>query len=93
MQEYSCSFTLGHPITQEDWDKILDVDMEHIPSVTFTTKGGKEVEYVKVIRCRECRHWDKEEPFGGSDMCECKAHGGYFLQDDFCSDGERRESE
>ena len=91
MEEYSCSFTLNHPLTQDDLDKLLDVDMDNIPSVKFQTEHGKEVEYVKVTRCRDCRHWNEGETFGGSDMCECKAHGGYFLQDDFCSDGERRE--
>lgn len=47
MEEYSCSFTLNHPMTQEDWDKLIDVDMDNIPSVKFRTQHGKEVEYIK----------------------------------------------
>lgn len=51
------------------------------------------VDAVPVVRCKDCKYWDKDEPFGGSDLCECKAHGGYFLANDYCSDGERREDD
>lgn len=41
-------FELHSPLTEEDWDLITDVDLDHTPSVMFHTKHGKDVEYVKV---------------------------------------------
>ena len=40
------SFTLKSPITDEQWDKIMDVDFEHTDRIWFETKHGK-VEFVK----------------------------------------------
>ena len=56
-------------------------------------KTQPTVDAVPVVRCKDCESWDKGNPFGGSDMCECKAHGGYFLPEDYCSDGDRREED
>ena len=41
------TFTLNNPLTEEEWDLIEDVDFEHTNSITFHTKHGKEVEFVK----------------------------------------------
>lgn len=41
------TFTLNSPITEEQWDMIEDVDFDHTDSITFHTKHGKEVEFVK----------------------------------------------
>lgn len=38
---------LHHPFTEEELDALMDVDMEHTPSVAFMTKHGKVVEYVR----------------------------------------------
>ena len=40
-------FKLHSPLTEEDWDLITDVDLDHTPSVMFHTKHGKDIEYVK----------------------------------------------
>lgn len=40
-------FTLHHPITEEEWDAIADVDFDHTDNIFFHTKHGKEVEFVK----------------------------------------------
>ena len=42
------TFTLHNPLTEEEWDIIEDVDFEHTNSITFHTKHGKEVEFVKL---------------------------------------------
>lgn len=47
------TFTLHNPLTEEEWDIIEDVDFEHTNSITFHTKHGKEVEFVK----RKTGHW------------------------------------
>lgn len=49
---------LHSPLTEEDWDLITDVDLDHTPSVMFHTKHGKDVEYVKVKHGR----WLDAEP-------------------------------
>ena len=79
MNEYSCSFTLNHPMTQEDFDKIIDAELDSTPTMTFRTKSGKEVEYAKVVRCKDCTKWDKSTMrhyedviFGSGDTAECR---------------------
>lgn len=38
---------LNSPLTDEQWDTITDVDFNHTDRITFHTKHGKEVEFVK----------------------------------------------
>ena len=69
-------FTLNNPLTEEDWDKICDVDMDNINKVTFCTKHSKEVEFVKIVRCEDCLIHGL-----------CRFEQGLGL-DGFCSKGE-----
>ena len=48
-------FTLSNPLTEEQWDMITDVDFDRTDRITFRTKHGKEVEFAKVIRCKDCK--------------------------------------
>ena len=41
------TFTLNSPITEEQWDMIADVDFDHTNEITFHTKHGKDVKFVK----------------------------------------------
>lgn len=50
-------FTLDNPLTDEQWDMIADVDFDRTDRIWFHTKHGKEVEFAKVIRCKDCKHW------------------------------------
>lgn len=43
----SFELTFNNPLTEEDWDKIRDVELENTPSVTFKTPKGKQVKYIK----------------------------------------------
>ena len=40
-------FTLNYPLTDEDWDIIEDVDFDATDNITFHTRHGKEVEFIK----------------------------------------------
>lgn len=63
------TFTLHNPLTEEEWDMIADVDLDHTPEITFHTKHGKEVVFVK----RKTGKWiyTPTEPLGY--ICsECK---------------------
>lgn len=61
------TLTLNSPITEEQWDMIEDVDFDHTDSITFYTKHGKEVEFVKRKTgrwIRETKHYkDSEQEF------------------------------
>ena len=54
------TLTLNSPITEEQWDMIEDIDFDYTNEITFHTKQGKEVKFVKVsaqpeiIRCKNC---------------------------------------
>ena len=41
------TLTLNKPITEEEWDMITDVDLDHTSEVLFHTKHGKKVRFVK----------------------------------------------
>ena len=63
-------FELEWPLTEEQWDVLEDADLEHTENITFHTKHGKEVRFVKdmdvpsksaeryplPITCGECGH-------------------------------------
>lgn len=80
--EYQERHANGLQLTRSEY-KLIDNFLFEYPTV----------DAVPVVRCKDCKLWSKNKPIYGSDMCECKAHGGYFLPEDYCSDGERRESE
>lgn len=88
------SFTLSSPITEEQWDMISDVDFDNTNEITFHTKHGKEVKFVKalpsaqeIIRCKDYK-WHN----GEINQCSvqiCASMRG----EDFCSRAERRTDE
>ena len=43
----SFEFTWHSPLTQEDWKKLLDAELENTLSVTFQTPQGRQVRYIK----------------------------------------------
>lgn len=42
---------LNHPMTEEEMDHLLDVDLEHTNEVEFKTKHGKRVIFVRKQSC------------------------------------------
>ena len=43
----SFEFTLHSPLTQEDWNKLTDAELENTMSITFQTPQGRQVKYIK----------------------------------------------
>ena len=79
------------PLTNEEVLKLYDWEFEKSNEIVFTTPKGKKVEFIKVVRCKDCKYsYD-----GVSSWC-C-SHGvcaGYILSGDFyCKCGERKESQ
>ena len=71
------TLTLNSPITEEQWDMIEDVDFDHTDSITFYTKHGKEVEFVK----RKAGKWIYGENKYGHDGWQCDQCGHWILWD------------
>lgn len=40
-------FTLHSPLTEEDWNKLSDAELENTMSVTFQTPQGRQVRFIK----------------------------------------------
>ena len=59
------TFTLNSPLTEEDWDAINDVDFDATNEITFHTKHGKEVTFVK----QRTAHWKYIAP--SCYQCDC----------------------
>ena len=88
-------FTLNSPLTEEQWDMISDVDFDRTDRITFHTKHGKEVEFAKVIRCRDCKH---RYTLRGDGFCEKIEDMFYHFNDNepidadfYCKWAERKE--
>ena len=87
---------LNSPITEEQWDMLTDVDFDHTPSVTFHTKHGKDVEFVKVVRCEDCKHYKiwqlkadyTEDKRYKPSVCTIGAYSVFRNPDWFCADGD-----
>ena len=78
-KEYSIE--LHNPLTEEEWDLLTDVDMEHTASVEFTTKHGRKVEYVKVRHAR----WEPIPDKPEWDQKQCSLCKDYFCcQGNYC---------
>ena len=85
-------FTLNNPLTEEQWDMITDVDFDRTDHVTFHTKHGKEVEFAKVIRCKDCKYNSNTE--GNYVNCDIIPQMfGKTPDDNYCSWAERRGEE
>lgn len=91
---------LDSPIADEQWDAITDVNFEHTHNIWFHTKSGKDVEFIKVIRCKDCKYQEKffqkdgRRKDGGYYIYGCYLAEGYShvcLDDDYCSRAERKE--
>ena len=42
----SFELALSNPLTQEDWDKLTDVELEKTEKMWFKTPSGKKVEFI-----------------------------------------------
>jgi hypothetical protein len=59
------TLTLNSPITDEEWNAIMDVDFDHTDRIWFHTKHGKDVEFIKSssawhASCTDCPLYDHD---------------------------------
>lgn len=91
------TFTLHNPLTEEEWDIIEDVDFDHTTSITFHTKHGKKVEFVK----RKTGRWLPDNNNYYEERYICSACGKSYKVDTcmgkplwhFCPCGARMDGE
>ena len=79
-----------YSIRESDW---LIVD----PEKTFTINIFDKT-YIQAVRCKDCKYWRSDRPMSTTmpefmDMCKCNVYPIYTKSTDFCSKGERKESE
>ena len=105
MNEYVGELKMKEPLTKEDWDIIADTDFKHTSKVTFTTPHCGEVEFVKVVRCKYCKHrpidtgghnYGQDLLFPDEDnVCPCQCGDPWYSwmpgDDWFCANGERKD--
>lgn len=100
---HEMTLTLNSPITEEQWDAITDVDLEHTNDITFYTKHGKEVKFVKasaqpeIIRCKDCKYFEYDHPYIiqgipvlGHEVCNAWGGGCKTDENGYCFMAERR---
>lgn len=75
-KDYECELKLSNPLTEEEWDSLTDVDMEHTSSVEFTTKHGQKVRYIKERHGRWIKMTGMMPPeyHGHYECSECQWH-------------------
>ena len=73
--------SLCGPQTGDGWDNM---------GVRNLIMRQKAVDAVPVVRCRECKEY---EQCAEGECGTCNLIGGLWEPNEFCSDGERRESE
>lgn len=77
----SNTLTLNNPMSETDWDKLLDVELEKTKHIWFETPSGKRVDFLRadildVIRAEIEQAADKQFKIamGVSDLNERYAH-------------------
>lgn len=92
--EYSKDFTFtmffNSRRNAETVKRCVEVD-DSIPNVATA------VDFVEVVRCKDCKYWDTRGSKDIQGICECGQKDTYYgsefypFADDYCSYGERRE--
>ena len=84
----SFEFTLHNPLTEEDWNKISDAELDHTESITFQTPQGRQVRYIK------CDVLDKiRAEIQGLRNCSCSCSDGIIDDVEDILDKYKAESE
>lgn len=86
-------FTLDEETEKRLYDLLTDMDTRNTDRFWIKDKRGYHAEYVKVIRCKDCKHyeWSDNRAFGyPTKRCEWT---GFEDMDnmDYCSRAERKE--
>ena len=65
--------------------------MKELDELLKTKIGRAEEEgYVRVVRCKDCEEFDKDDLKKGRKTAFCYMHGEFFNPEYFCADAKRR---
>lgn len=78
-----------HPDRVIPIEKLYEILNEHGINYSFPAQHGIENNAFAVVRCKDCKAWNRYEPASVSGRCGflCKMR----MDDDFCSYGERKD--
>lgn len=74
------TLTLNSPITEEQWDALMDVDFDNTNEIYFHTKHGKEVCFVK----RKTGKWIMKKSMMYCPYCACGYERIFQYDYNFC---------
>ena len=77
-------FTLDEDTEKRLYELLTSMDTRNTDRFWIKDKRGYNAEYVKVIRCSECRFYNKE-------TLHCDTNTGKWFVTDYCSYAERKE--
>ena len=78
-------FTLDEESEKRLYELLNDIDVRNTNRFWITDKRGYRAEYVKVVRCKDCRAFDEKRVL-------CKKNNMIAVrEDDWCSRAERKE--
>ena len=74
---------------------LLPYKSNKYPAEKFCLEFTSKSDYVEVVKCKDCKHWNERENECKNDYVVTDNEGGAsfslnFYLDDFCSYGERR---
>lgn len=81
---YKCMNCNMH-ISDDDFEK------EPLQPVWKSKCMNIKVDMVEVVRCKDCKHWDKDHTEECDNIDSVCFHNGWCKPDWFCADGERKE--
>ena len=77
-------FTLDEESEKRLFELLTDVDVSKTPSFSIKDKHGNEAEYVKVVRCKDCKRSETDR--NGIPYCT-----KFWRFMEYCSSGKRKE--
>lgn len=84
--------TLRKDFTEEENDhQFIAEEWWWAATVRKTIENAPTVDVVKVIRCKDCKHYDTKDCADGFGWCNRNGTGRGSTDDWFCADGERKE--
>lgn len=89
----ACGEYLPTDQDEDIWHYCSEGRSDEIPDIDERCSGFQDkTQFVKVVRCKECKYLNRKTSVGG--FCKCgEVNGGRpfgRVNDDFCSYGERR---
>lgn len=68
----------------------FSMSLADLTSLREVLEDCPTVDAVEVVRCKDCKHYERGRCEGNHDICTEEEYWFYVKPDDFCSCGERR---